>query len=88
MPTHGLLIDLSLDRATRCEHGIVLTPTAIDVPRNAPFFLGQSLITYLNGCLLQYQRISDTGYEESPNWHADPPVVAVTNQVIVRLRAR
>ena len=88
VPTHRLLIDLSLDQATRREHNIVLNPSVIDVPPSSPFLQGAPLLVSLNDCLLQYERIADLGYRSSRNWTADPPVIAVTQQAIALLQAQ
>jgi len=85
---HRLLIDLSLDQATRREHGIVLNPTVLEVPVDSPFFNGEPLIETINGCLLSYERISNDGYQVSPNWHVDPPVVAITQKTVAIIQAR
>lgn len=51
--TKKLLIDMSIDQATRPAKGIILTPLVLEIKED--FFEGEHAFTQMNDCLLVYQ---------------------------------
>lgn len=79
-----VLVDLSLDQATRSAKNMILHPFASVVP---PAFLeGMPFITRQDGMLIIYKQTPETGWKLSPNWvnrwQYEPVVEAVYQKVM------
>lgn len=61
-----ILLDLSLDQASRTEKGIILTPTKAPMPDD--FFTGSPLVGELNGCTVIYKYKANEEFRNAPDW--------------------
>lgn len=64
-----ILLDLSIDQATRPQHNIFLQAGGGCIENAAKFLSGEQVfVTGSNGCLLIYERKNNEDYQKSPDW--------------------
>lgn len=82
-----LMIDLSIDQATRPQKGIVLRPFA--VPVTADFVDGRSArVVGQNGCVLRYQRHPHRGFKNSGDWRDASRTAPIVDEIARKIRQR
>jgi hypothetical protein len=83
-----VLVDLSLDQASRPERQIDLGP--IIAPIRGPEFLrgeGQ-IVGEVNGTVVAYETIDEHGYTLSPDWTEKERHMRVVPEIVKRIRER
>jgi hypothetical protein len=79
-----VLVDASLDQASRPEHGIRIPPF-MAVHATAPFLRGDGmLVGKVHGCEVQYRPLRDQSWRSAPDWIDERRYRETVNAILKR----
>jgi len=80
----GIVIDGSIEQANRPEKKIVL-PKCLAIPATAEFLAGLPLTLEVNEVRLQYRKIADGSFVQSPDWRRRDENERIARRIIDRI---
>lgn len=81
-----VLVDVSLDQATRPRFNIHMEPITAAVPEN--FVAGDPLVLDVNGCAVRYEaHPEDMSWTQAAGWRREEPRKAVVERVIAKVES-